>query len=93
MTPRIAPQPQPKWRPNWSVIITIASFVFGYGINAFVNYMGYANKVDLLTMEVSQLTTIVGDMNKKLDDGNTRYFSIDKRVSLLEAEQQQPKSK
>lgn len=78
-------QQQPKWRANWSLIATIASFVVGYGINAFINYMSYANKVDLLTQEVSQLTLIVGDMNKKIDDGNTKYYSLDTRITVLEA--------
>lgn len=47
--------------------------------------MSYANKVDLLTQEVSQLTLIVGDMNKKIDDGNTKYYSLDTRITVLEA--------
>ncbi len=79
-------QEQTKKVANWPLIWAIGSFVFGFLINGFVNYMSYTNKVDLLTAEVTQLTSIVAEMNKKLDDGNTKYFDIDKRVSLLEAE-------
>lgn len=75
---------QVSWRPNWSLIFTIASFVVGFTLNGFINYMNYANKVDLLTVELTKLTGIVGEMNKKLDDSNEKYHDLDKRITVNE---------
>jgi hypothetical protein len=61
-------------------------FTLDFGINGFMNYMSYANKVDLLTIELSRLTNIVDDMNKKIDDYNNKYFDLEHRLTILETE-------
>lgn len=75
---------QTKRSPNWVLLFAVFSFFFGFAINGFLNYMSYTTKVDLLTANVGQLTQIIGEMNKKIDDGNIKYFDLDKRLSILE---------
>lgn len=75
-----------NWRPNWSLIFTVVSFLFGFALNGFVGYMNNNSKLDVLNQEVSQLTAIVADMNKKIDSGNDRYQQIDKRVTVIETQ-------
>ena len=58
--------------------------------------MNYANQVDLLTIELTKLTAIVSEINKKIDSGDEKYHSIDVRLTVIEtrmAEEAEKKKK
>lgn len=75
---------RPRQRINWSLILSLASFLGGYIINAGSNYLAYTQKVDQLSTNVAQLAAQVEKLGGQLESRDEKHNRLSSRVTVLE---------
>jgi len=73
-------------KTDWgkAAIPAVISFFLGIMINSFTSAFTYAQKVDLLTQKVAEMSVSIEKLTDKLETRDDRFSNIESRVSVLE---------